>query len=33
VQRVRHADGAERRVLQVRKLRQHKRMQLRKEKR
>src|SRR5205807_6843822 len=29
VQRVRHADGAERRVLQMRKLRQHERMQLR----
>ena len=28
MQRMRHADGAERRVLQVRKLRQHERMQL-----
>ena len=30
MQRVRHADGAERRLLQVRKLRQHERLQLRK---
>lgn len=28
VQRMRHADGAERRLLQVRKLREHERMQL-----
>jgi hypothetical protein len=28
LQRVRHADGAQRRLLQVRKLRQHKRVQL-----
>jgi hypothetical protein len=28
MQRVRHADGAERRLLQVRELREHKRLQL-----